>query len=323
MKILKGLLKIIVFLGVAILVWYFGSIAYQKLTFGDIPSKINREEVQAANLGENNKIKPAVDNELLFLLAGTDQNSGDSNGHTRSDTMMLIKIDFKDGNVDILSLPRDTRVPVNGKKDKLNHAASYGGIELTMKTIRDWLDIDLDYYMRVNFESTVQLVDLIGGVEIDVPEVVANGINNNPGVHNGVKIKAGLQRLDGKQALEFVRFRKGYATGDYGRVEAQQKFMTALIKELFKPKNILNFPNFIDLAIKDTDTNISKLYLLSKISSAAKFDSDNIDRHIIPGDGEYIDNVSYFVYNRKKTIELRNELYNEYRLNGVNYLENN
>lgn len=323
MKILKWMLKFIVFLAIVVLVWYFGSIAYQKLTFGDIPSKINKEEVNAQDLGEDNKIKPAVDDELLFLLAGTDQNSGSSNGHTRSDTMMLIKINFKDGNVDILSLPRDTRVSVNGKMDKLNHAASYGGIELTMKTIRDWLDIDLDYYMRVNFESTVQLVDLIGGVEIDVPEVVAKGINNNPGIHNGVKINSGLQKLDGKQALEFVRFRKGYATGDYGRVEAQQKFMTALIKELFKPKNILNFPNFIDLATKDTDTNISKLYLISKMTSASKFKSDNIDRHIIPGDGEYIDNVSYYVYNKKKTINLRDELYSQYRLNDVNYLENN
>lgn len=312
MKSVKNLLKIIIFLVLVVLAWYFGSIAYHNLTSDNAPKDIGKEQVNAESLGSGNEIHPRVDNELLFLLAGTDQNDGDSNGKTRSDTMMLIKINFKSGSIDIVSVPRDTRVPVNGELRKINSASSVGGMEMTLKTIRDWLDIDLDYYVRVNFESTVKIVDMLGGVEIDVPEVVAEGIGVEPG----------LQKLDGEMALEFVRFRKGYATGDYGRVQAQQAFMKAMLNELLKPKNILNFPNLLNLVDKEVDTNIPTSFALSKATSMGKFSSSSLQTHIIPGEGKYIGDISFFVYDREETINLRDGLYNEYRLNGVNYLEN-
>lgn len=311
-KALIKFIKVLAFILAIIVVWYIGSTVFYKLTYQGTNINENQEQIDDGSFGEDNKIKPAVKNELLFLLAGTDQNDGSSAGNTRTDTLMLFKVNFKDGTIDQMSIPRDTRVPVNGSLDKINHASAYGGIRLTMQTIRDWLDIDLDYYVKINFESVVSLVDAIGGVRIEVPKVIANGTSLSPG----------MQRLNGKQALEFVRFRKGYATGDYGRVEAQQVFISALVNELFQARNMLQFPTYINIFDNEVDTNISKSFLLSKALNARNFGADKMTKHIVPGEGAYINGISYFVYYKDDMIQLRNELYNEYRLNAVNYLEN-
>ncbi len=312
MKILKGLLKILVFLGLVLLVWYFGSIAFYKMTIEAEPVPIVKENVEASYLDEGNKIKPTKKNELLFLLAGTDQNSGDSSGMTRTDTLMLFKVNFSKGTINQISIPRDTMVLVDGDYTKINHASAYGQIPLTMKTIRDWLDIDLDYYLKVNFESVIALVDLVGGVEIDVPEVVAEGINVAPG----------LQKLNGKQALDFVRFRKGYLTGDIGRVEAQQNFMEQVISKMLTTKNLLRSPILINILYNQVDTNIPKSMIISKLFSVSKFSSDKFTKDMIPGYGDYIDGISYYLYDKEETIDLRDQYFSDYRLNGVNYLDN-
>lgn len=311
MKLVKGLLKVILFIVLAVVIWSVGSIIYYKgLNNDQVENHILDRKVDLSILGEN-EIKPKVSGELLFLLAGTDQNYGDSDGMTRSDTLMLIKLNSKSGDVDILSIPRDTRVPVNGRKDKINHASAYGGLELTMKTIRDWLDVDLDYYFNINFESVENIVNVIGGVEIEVPEVMADFVGVEPGV----------RRLDGAQALKYVRFRKGYTTGDIGRVEAQQKFMKALIAELKKTKNILKLPVIVSILEEQSSTNISYFNFISKALGIPNFLKGDMNTHMIPGEGGYIDGISYYLYYKNQTKELRDQLFEEYRLNQNNYLE--
>lgn len=312
MKIIKNLLKLVVFLVLIVLVWYFGSVGYYKLTKNTKPVQIVKEDLNGSDLGENNNIERVNKDEVLFLLAGTDQNHGDSSGMTRTDTLMLFKINFAQGTINEISIPRDTRVLVEGEYTKINHASAYGKLPLTMKTIRDWLDIDLDYYMKVNFESVVALVDLVGGVEIDVPEVVAKGIKVNPG----------LQKLNGEQALEFVRFRKGYATGDIGRVEAQQNFMEQVIRKMLTTKNLLRSPILIDILYNQVDTNIPKSLFVSKALSIRNFSSKKVTKDMIPGYGDYIDGISYYIYDKEETINLRDKYFQDYRLNDVNYVEN-
>ncbi|MDO5027425.1 MAG: LCP family protein [Tissierellia bacterium] len=311
MRLVKNILKLLLFLLIVVLVWYFGSVSFYKMTTDNKLSDITEENFEGQDLGEGNKIEALKKNELLFLLAGTDQNKGDSNGMTRTDTLMLFKINFSDGTVNQVSIPRDTRVIVEDYYTKINHASAYGKLPLTIKTIRDWLDIDLDYYIKVNFESVVALVDLVGGVEIDVPEVVANGIG----------LKPGLQKLDGKKALDFVRFRKGYATGDLGRVEAQQSFIHQVFSKMLTTKNILRSPILVDILYSQVDTNIPRSFMTSKLLSLRKFSSDKFTKEIIPGYGDYIDGVSYYIYDREETIDLRDRYFSDYRLNGLNYLE--
>lgn len=303
MKTLKKILKIlllIVLIGVA---WYYGTIWYHNYTSDkNAEGNVVKEDIKPEDLGDKNEIKPYVDGELLFLLAGLDQNQGESGEHTRSDTLMLVKLNFNTGETDVISIPRDTRVPVQGQLDKINHAAAYDGLKLTIKTIRDWLNIDLDYYVKVNFESVEKVIDIMGGVDIEVPEIMADWVGVEPG----------LQKLNGKQALKYVRYRKGYVDGDLGRVHAQQKFIKAFMDEITKAGNIARAPVFIDLFFKEVDTNISYSYIVSKLPSAPKFGSSKLNTYTIPGDGQYVDGISYYLYFEEETMELRDKVLKEY-----------
>lgn len=288
MKIFKNVLKFIALIIVFVLLWYFGSIWYYNQVNGDDKKNaIANEEIDINKISDNNEIGQRVDGEILFLLAGTDKSVGEK-GSTRTDTLILVKMNLKEGKIDLVSIPRDTRVPVNGNLDKINHASSYGGIALTMKTIRDWLDIDLDYYAVINFDSVVHIVDIIGGVEVDVPEAIAEEL----------KIEPGVQKLNGEQALTFVRHRKSYMTGDIGRVQTQQLFMKALLGEIIKPINLLKLPNIINASKKELTTNLKISQGLPNILSLGKMASPKIESDMIPGDGDYIGGISVYKHIR-------------------------
>ena len=142
--------------------------------------------------------------------------------------MMLTNIDLETGEVKILSLPRDLRVEIKGRMDKLNHAHSYEGPELTVETVRNFLNIDLEHYVRIDYRAVKEIVDAIDGVEIDVPRrMYYSRPNQDPPLY--IDLQPGLQTLNGEESLQFLRWRQnqdgsGYAEGDIGRVQAQQRF---------------------------------------------------------------------------------------------------
>src|SRR5690606_34572192 len=144
--------------------------------------------------------------EITFLLLGVDTNDGSKSG-SRTDNMMLFKVDKKTSKISVLSIPRDTRTRIRGRaqEEKINHAHAYGGPELSVKAVKDLLGIELEYYVKVDFQIVKEFVDLIGGVEVDVPMDI-----------KGTNIKKGVQVLNGEQAMEFLRFRKGYIDQDLG-----------------------------------------------------------------------------------------------------------
>ena len=120
---------------------------------------------------------------------------------------MLIKANSKDNSLDMISIPRDSYVSINGKMDKINAAHSYGGIDLTMDVVRDFLGINLDKYMVISFEAVIKGIDALGGMDVDVSEKVGAAMGISPGVH----------KMTGDQVLHYVRFRKGYQNADLAR----------------------------------------------------------------------------------------------------------
>src|SRR5690554_5284168 len=121
------------------------------------------ENDEGLDLGDDNTIEQKVKNEILFLLMGVDAKDVKKSKGRRTDTMMLVKVNFDTGEINLLSIPRDTRVAVKGKQDKITHAHAYGGVELTMKTVRDFLNLDIDYYVKVDYQIVMDIVDEIGG----------------------------------------------------------------------------------------------------------------------------------------------------------------
>lgn len=265
-----------------------------------------KESFHPEELGEGNIIEPVVENELLFLLLGVDAEDNLTASGTRTDTIMLVKVDFDTGEMSLLSIPRDTRVMVRGKPDKINHAHAYGGPSLTIKTVRDFLNIDLDYYVKVDYRAVKGVVDAIGGVDIDVPMTITI-----PG--STVRLEPGLQNLKGDQAIAYLRFRKGYKNADLGRIEAQQNFMKELAKQTLKPSNIVKLPQIAKSYFDYVDTNIPLTTILKGLTYANKMDS-NLETMTVPGTPQYIDGVSYVVYDEVGINQIIDKMLMDYQL---------
>ncbi|NLY21273.1 MAG: LCP family protein [Tissierellia bacterium] len=310
-------ISLIIFGGMYLSVWNKFVTAKSSLQLFD--DKNNKGEIE--NIVEGNKIERVDLDEILFLLVGVDTTDTESfskteekNGFTgyRTDTMMLCKVNFVDGSINIMSLPRDSRVKINGRNDKLNAAHSYGGMKLLLKTVREFTNLDVDYYVRVDYNAVKSLVDAIGGVEVDVPKnMIYNDTTRGKELH--INIKKGIQTLDGQTSIEFLRYRQ-YPEGDIGRVHAQQYFMTEMIKQTLTPKNIFKLPQLLDVYLNNIDTNIDASVVYQGLTMAGNLDSEKLLTHTIAGVGQYIGDVSYFVVDEAGTKEIIEEVFGNYLL---------
>ena len=262
---------------------------------------------------DGNKQTLKVKNEILFLMMGVDAKDVKKSKGTRTDTMMLIKANFETGETSLLSLPRDTRVLVKGKEDKLNHAHAYGGTDLTMKTVRDFTGLDVDYYVKVDYRAVKGIVDAIDGVELDVPiNMKYRDPYADPPLN--INISKGLQVLDGNDAHDFLRFRSGYPEGDLGRIKAQQYFLKELMKQTLRPKNLIKLPKLIETYYDYVDTNIPISVMLKGALSANKMDVENLNTNTIPGEDKRIGGLDYLIYNRVETTVIIQEMFGDYLL---------
>lgn len=271
-----------------------------------------------SNSDIGNKVEPKIKNEILFLMMGVDTKDVKDSKGTRTDTMMLTRINFETGEIRLLSIPRDTRVPVRGKEDKINHAHAFGGPSLTIESVRNFLNIDLDYYVKVDYRIVKGIVDAIGGVEIDVPRRMKYD-DTTAGLEFHVDLKKGLQTLDGDQAIQFIRWRQnndgtGYPEGDVGRIKTQQYFMKELIKQTLKAKNIVKLPKLVDTYFDNVETNIPLSVVLKGIGLASKINMETMETATIPGEGKIIGVTDYWIYDREVTRQIVEGMFGDYLL---------
>jgi len=249
-------------------------------------------------------------NDITFLLMGVDSNDVSKSSGSRTDTIILCKVDKSTGKISMLSIPRDTRVRIRGKEneDKINHAHVYGGPELVVKAVKDLLGIDLEYYVKVDYSIVREFVDLIGGVEVDVPmDMKYSDPTADPPLY--INLKKGTQVLDGDKALQFLRFRKGYADQDLGRIQAQQQFIKAAIKQALSVDNIGKIPQMIKSYYDNVETNIPLDLILKFAVNAKNYDVNNIQAATLPGEPAYINGVSYYIYDDEETAVLLKQLF--------------
>ncbi|CUH95744.1 hypothetical protein P22_1824 [Propionispora sp. 2/2-37] len=225
-----------------------------------------------------------------ILVMGVDERSGDVG---RSDTLFVITVDKDTKAVSMLSVPRDTRVKIPGHGyDKINHAYAEGGHKLSMKAVEELLDIPIDYYVLVNFSGFVNIVDALGGIDINVEKRM---YYEDPYDDKGlvINLRPGLQHMDGKTAIQYVRYRD--EEGDIGRVKRQQKFVKALMDEAASPAVITKVPALISelsSAIK-TDMSVNEMLNLAKLLNDAS--KQGLHATMVPGRPAYIDDVSYWI----------------------------
>ena len=181
---------------------------------------------------------------ILGIDTGANGNGSNSPVGKRSDVMMVASIDPEMKEAGLLSIPRDTRAYIPGKignHEKIGHAHAHGGPELAMETVELLLDIPIHHYIRVNFEAFKKGVEMIGGVDMVIPEDMHY---EDPAQDLYIDIPKGPTHLDGDLALQFVRYRE-YTNGDIGRIQAQETFLKEVIKKALSLSNILKMPEII------------------------------------------------------------------------------
>lgn len=206
--------------------------------------------------------------EINILLMGRDVDR-DRYGrivHTRgrTDTMMLVHVDFRDQSADILSLPRDTLVHIPGYRGKrrISYANALGGPQLAVDTVADFLGVRPEYYVLVNFKGFEKAIDAIGGLEVTVDKRL--DYDDNWGdLH--IHLKPGTQVLNGEQAMGFVRYRQskdGDMESDFVRISRQQELLRAIKAKLSSPGVLFKVPSVLDTIKNDVEGNLSSAQML-------------------------------------------------------------
>lgn len=249
---------------------------------------------------------------INILVFGVDSLGKNGGKGSRSDSIMLFTLDPDKEKPSIISIPRDTRVKIPGRKnfDKINHAHAYGGPELLVDTVEEFLDIHINYYVGINYNVVIEVVDALGGVEIDVPiDMKYSDPYDNPPLN--IDIKKGLQVLNGEQSVHFMRFRKGYANQDLGRIKAQQQFVEALIDRVLSPSTILKVPQLVDIVYNNVETDIPKSKMVSLGIAATSINIEHLNKITVEGVPKTINGISYYVVTEDAIDELKSEYFND------------
>ncbi len=270
----------------------------------------------AAAVGHDENTLKDLD-KIYFLIIGI---SGCEEDYKLADTIMLCSYDPKTQKASILSIPRDTYVGKNKAKAsasyKINAMYRNGeNVPGMIKSIEDITGIDIDNYIIVDTDALVELVDTIGGVEFDVPiDMKYDDVTQD--LH--IDLKAGYQKLNGKQAEWLVRFRHNnngtsyplsYGDNDIGRMRTQREFIKATLEQTLKPENIFNINKIAQIAFKNITTNVNFDTIKDYIPYAVNFKIENLKTGTLPGESELTNGVWIYTINKKQAEEMIEDLF--------------
>lgn len=257
-------------------------------------------------------VAPASDKERLartstVLLAGTDE------GGLRTDTMILMQISGEKRSINLVSIPRDTLVLGNYSVPKINSAYGYGGgadggMEELMKRVTETVGFRPDGYILIHLDGFERLVDVMGGVRYDVPMPMQY---SDPSQGLEINLSAGMQKLDGKQAMQLVRFRSGYAAADLERVNVQRKFLQQAFKQWTSPLRWVRYPAALGVLLQSAESDLSLgnyLWLCKTAIGCTK----NTELQTLPGAPAMIGGGSYYVLDEGGVLDTVNTLLNPY-----------
>ena len=222
-------------------------------------------------------------NNVNILVLGCDEREGEN--QARADVIIVATIRPDDKEVSLFSIPRDTRVTIEGHgKDKINHAMAFGGIPLITDSVELLLGIHIDHAVKVNFDGFINVIDALGGVNINVPEKMYKPLE-------AIDLLPGYQTLYGEDALAFVRWR-GDGLGDYGRIARQQQFIAALTEKV-KNMSVGQALDVLDAVMDSIETDMSVREMTSYATNLIGLSSDKVHTYSFVGGSVYINGVNY------------------------------
>ena len=261
-------------------------------------------------VGANEKITSdaRLNSRINVLLLGIDDGDSDAAADEpkRTDAILVASFDPVHNEVALLSIPRDTQVVLPGHSsfDKVNAAYAYGGVMMAQQTIANLLRIPVHYYVLLNWQGFIDVIDIIGGIEYYVEDDMNY---EDPYAGLEIHIKQGYQHLDGKKAGQYIRFRND-ELGDIGRVQRQQRFLKALASELFSIGNVVKVPSLINSIEQHVETDMDFLTMVKTANSFKVFGGDKLKAQMLYGEFQTISGISYWVTDKRQTEQTLKEL---------------
>jgi polyisoprenyl-teichoic acid--peptidoglycan teichoic acid transferase len=296
---ITGIVSLILFFGIVV----YGVVVYQSLTSAvkemHEPVKREKSDKRVEEITLENKVPFSV------LMLGVDERKGDKG---RSDTMIVLTVNPNKNSVKMLSIPRDTRTEIigKGKEDKINHAYAFGGVEMAMNTVENFLDIPIDYYMKINMEGFKDIVDAVGGVTVN---------NDLDFTSDGVHFAEGTLTLNGEDALKFSRMRYEDPRGDFGRQFRQRQIIQGVIREGASVSSITNFSSIFTALSSNIKTNLTFDEMVD-IQKNYKDASNNIEHITIAGQGTKIGGVYYLAIPAEEKTRVQDVMKTQLELNN-------
>lgn len=264
-------------------------------------TEIDREKSQY----RENEIQINKDPFSVLIMGIEDYSTGGQNG--RTDTLIVATLNPEDQTMKLVSIPRDTRVyfPERGNYSKINHAHVYGGKELTIESVEQLLEVPIDYYTTVNFEGFRNVIDIIGGITVEVPF----DFTEKSDIDNSVLyFTEGLMELDGEEALAYARMRKQDPRSDFGRNDRQKQIIESALDKLVSAQNIFKLDEIAREMGTNVETNIRVTEGIGLTRLYSDFNSSKIENLTLEGADDYIGGVYFFSPYEESIVEIRSLL---------------
>lgn len=258
------------------------------------------------------KVEPVHDNvSILFVGVDDSENRGQGSENSRSDALILATLNNKTKTIKMLSIPRDSyvNIPSVGYKDKIAHAHAFGGTLSTIETVEGLLDIPIDYYVRMNFNAFIDVVDALGGIEAKVPYVLHEKDEFD---RNSINLQPGLQHLNGSEALALARTRK--QDSDIERGKRQQEILTAIIKQVASVGAISKYDDVIKAIGDNMKTDMTFSEMKSFLSYLTQ-GMPRIDSLTLDGTDDMSTGIYFYQLNQESVEEVTSTLKNHLNLN--------
>ncbi|WP_394188512.1 LCP family protein [Paenisporosarcina quisquiliarum] len=258
-------------------------------------------------------VKPLEDNvSILFVGIDDSEERGQGDSNSRSDALMLATLNNKSKTVKLVSIPRDSLVyiPEVGYEDKITHAHSYGGTRAAIETVEELFEIPVDYYVKMNFDAFIDVVDSLGGIEAEVPYALNEKDQFD---RNTVQLQPGLQKLDGREALALARTRK--QDNDLERGKRQQMILQAIMKEASSASSFTKYGDVID-AVGDNMKTDMTFEEMKSFFAYIKDGMPRVDTLQLDGLDDMSTGVYYWSLDQESLDETRDILKTHLGING-------
>lgn len=260
--------------------------------------------VYRTNDGKDAGTTRVAGSRINILLMATDK------GGMLTDTIMFASFNKKTEQLNIMSVPRDTRVKLGNGFGKINSAYGMGEKdkrqEFAISKVTELIGMPVNYYVVINPKAFRNIIDILGGVEINVPQRM---YYVDPTQDLIIDLYPGKQVLNGAKAEQFCRFRSGYASADLGRIDAQQMFVKELFKQKLTPKYLGKVDEIFDEISKNLDTNVEISDVFNLLPLVKAMTGDSINTYRLPGGPATISNASYYICDREETDKLINDVF--------------